>query len=244
MSEENVRKSTIGKLLCVGFILCLSGGGASATKLQDSKPAQGESGGKSTSRIRAIGASILLPGLGHRSSGHNDRAKAFMAAEAAIVIGYFASQVQGYVRKQGYIEYAEMFGGVDNAGAKPDWYYRNLGQYQSSDDYEASIARTARAIHGDDLAAREEYVARNKPAPDEAWEWVSQNDRREFRERRKSSRNAYRRASLFVGAALLNRLVSAVDAARLAGGEKSRSTVFYRPEKDGNGYLCVQWTLD
>jgi hypothetical protein len=141
-----------------------------------------------------------------------------------------ASEVQGYVRKQGYIDFAEELAGVADADGRADWYYRNLGQYRSSDDYVDDIAATARALYGDDLAARDAYVARNRPTAAESWRWRSDSDRREFRERRKASRNAYRRASLFLGAALFDRLLSAVDAARLAGKLPLRSEIEVTPE--------------
>jgi len=196
-------------------------------------------------RLRAVGASLLLPGLGHRAGGHFGRARFFMMAEVAILAGIAVSELQGHARKQGYIDYAEQFAGVAGIDGKPDWYYRNLGQYRSSEDYRDEIQRTARSLYGDDLEARAAYVAENAPAPGEAWEWASDEHRREFRDRRKESRNAFRRASLFLGAALLNRLVSAVDAARLAGRDAGpRASVYYRPEEEGSGYLCLRWAFD
>ncbi len=196
------------------------------------------------SRMHAIGASLLLPGLGQRATGHPHRARAFLAAEAAIVIAFAASEVQGYVGKQSYIEYAERFAGVADASGKPDWYYRNLARYATSDEYVDEIERTARGMFGDDLQAREAYVARNRPVPEDTWVWRSSADRGEYRDRREASRNAYRRASLCLGAAVLNRLVSAVDAARLARHHDDRATLLYRPEFDGLGYVCLQWRID
>lgn len=200
---------------------------------------------KRLSRVRSVGASLLLPGLGQRANGHMGRARAYLTAEAAIWVGVLASEIQGHIRKNRYIDYAESFAGVEDAGDRPDWFYRNLGNYASYDAYRDDIARSARAIYGDDLEAREAYVAENlRGVP--AWEWQSRAHRLEFRERRKDSRNAYRRAGLFIGAALLNRLVSAVDAAWISGRKGPREeadarAVFYLPGEDG-GYVCVRWT--
>ena len=200
--------------------------------------------GRGPSRMKALAASLLLPGLGQRATGHPDRARVFFAAEAAIVIGFVTSETQSYVLKRSYIEYADRFAGVGDIGDKPDWYYRNLGRYASSDEYLDDIARTARAIYGDDLAQREAYIARNAPGPGELWRWRSDADRSEYTDRRRASRSALRRADLLVGAALLNRVVSAVDAVRLTRHRGARSSFFYRPTEDGSGYLCVQWKLD
>jgi hypothetical protein len=196
------------------------------------------------SRLKALGASWLMPGLGHRTIGRDGRARFFMMMEAAVLLGVTVSETQGYVRKRGYVGYAESFAGVTEATGKPDWYYRNLGQYRSSDDYVDDIARTARALYGDDLAAREAYIAQNRPGRGETWRWASDADRREYRERRKASRNAYRRASLFVGGALLNRLLSSLDAARLAGKPKLRASLEWLPDETGDDRLSVVWSLN
>ncbi|MCK4413925.1 MAG: hypothetical protein KAY32_10290 [Candidatus Eisenbacteria sp.] len=202
------------------------------------------------SRVRAIGASLLLPGLGQRANGYHGRARVYWVAEAAIWVGFVASRVQGRVRKEGYIEYAETYAGIADAGGHSDGFYRNLGNHSSSESYRQEVARDARALYGDDLAQREIYIQEIMGGLP-AWEWRSLSAQIEYGDRRKDSRNAYRRASLFLGAALLNRLVSAVDAAWLAvkrgdeaGADRAGGgRLFYQPEEDGAGYLCLQWIL-
>ncbi|MBD3237706.1 MAG: hypothetical protein GF330_13465 [Candidatus Eisenbacteria bacterium] len=196
------------------------------------------------SRLKAIGASLLLPGWGQLLTGHRDRARIYLSAEAAILIGYVAFTVQGAVRKNSYIEYAERFGGLTDADDRPDWYYRNLGEYDSSGDYVDDIERTARAIYGNDLAQRQAYVDANAPRPDEEWAWRSTDDRLEYRARRKASRNSYRSATHTLGVALLNRLISAVDAAISASRSQRDHALYYQPTPDGGGYLCMRWMFD
>lgn len=197
---------------------------------------------RSPSRLKALGASLLLPGLGQRALGRPVRARVFLMVEAALLAGILVNEAQGYVRREGYIEYAEDFGGVAEAGGQPDWYYRNLGSYASSEDYVADIARTARALYGNDLAAREDYIARNRPTPEQSWQWGSDAERLEYRERRKESRNAFRRASLFIGALVFNHVLSAVDAARLAGSPRGGG-LQVRADETGAPYLCLAWSL-
>jgi hypothetical protein len=230
------RTNACGRRVATAVILCLSGALAGSVATADGSPAP-----RRPSRLKAIGASLLLPGLGHRYVGHPGRAKVFFATEAGLLIGYGTGRVQSHVQKQSYIEYAERFAGVENAGGKPDWYYRNVGQYRSSDEYVDDIERAARQVYGDDLAQRDAYVRNNSPREDERWAWQSEAARLEYTERRRASRNALRRANLFLGAAVLNRLVSAIDAARMAGGSERSTALFYRPSDDGPGYLCVRW---
>jgi len=220
----------------LGLLLALAG---SASRADDAG-----AGTPRGSRLKALAASLLLPGLGQRLTGHPTRARVFFAAEGAILIGFVTSEVQGATLKRSYVEYADRFAGVADAEGKPDWFYRNLGRFTSSEEYLDEIAITARGLYGDDLAQREAYIARNAPGPDELWRWRSEADRQEYRDRRQASRNALRHADLFLGAALLNRVLSAVDAVRLARSAEPRHAFFYRPGEDGSGYLCVQWTLD
>jgi hypothetical protein len=208
----------------------------------DASAAESKTGGPS--RLKAIGASLLLPGLGQLVTGHPGRAKAFFVTEGAILITFITLTVQGNVRRDGYIGYAETFAGVSDIDGKPDWYYSNLAEYRHSDDYVDAIQRTARAMFGNDLEKRQEYVEQNRPGSDEVWEWRSEADRQEFRSKRKASRNAFRSANHMLGAALLNRLLSAVDAAILSSRGSDNRTVYYEPQPDGPGYLCVRWALD
>ena len=224
--------------------------------------AEGSSGDRAeaksgVTRLQAMGGSLLLPGLGQILSGHSDRGRIYLMAEASMIMGFVLSEVQGHNRKNDYIEYAEQFAGISDAGGQPDWFYRNLGSYGSYEDYRDDIARTARAIYGDDLAARAAYIEENlRGVP--RWEWPSREQRLEYRDRRESSRSAFRRASFFVGGALLNRLVSVVDAAWLAGrdrrakegadgrasgGEKAPDRALYFQPLEEGGYVCLQWTF-
>jgi hypothetical protein len=198
---------------------------------------------RSISRVKAMGASLLLPGLGQMLAGHPGRARLFMTAEAGILTSYVVFRVQGRVRKERYIEYAELFAGNDDVGGRQDWYYRNLGQYHSSEDYVDEIARSARAMYRDDIQQRDAYVAEHRPGPDEEWEWASEAHRLEYREMRKASRNALRHADLMIGIALLNRVLSAVDAAILMRtGAKNRG-LYASGGADGTGYLGLAWEL-
>ncbi len=201
---------------------------------------------RSISPIKAIGASLILPGWGQMLTGHRDRGKLFMVAEAAIAISFVAFRVQGEVRQNRYVDYAELFASVADADGRPDGYYRNLGRYTSSAEYEDELMREARARFGDDIAQREVYVAERMPAPDQAWEWRSQAHRDSYLEMRKDSRNSFRRSDQALGLALLNRVLSAVDAARSARrGEGSAGRALYvRPGPDGTSYVGLSWPLD
>lgn len=203
-----------------------------------------EPSGGTVSRKKAIGASLLIPGWGQYLTGHHTRAKAFVVAEIAILASYAVFEVQGKVRQNRYIDYAEQFAGIPDASGKEDYYYRNLGVYRNSDDYIESIRQTARALYGDDIEAREAYVQRYSPPASERWAWQSDAQRLDYREQREDSRNSYRLASNMLGVALLNRVVSAVDAALSAGGSSRPQKVYLEAAGDGTQYVGVQVPLN
>ena len=196
------------------------------------------------SRLRAIGASLILPGWGQRLVGHSGRAKAFMMTDLAIVTSYITFQVQARVRRGDYINYAEQFAGVADADGKEDDYYWSLEKYISTDAYLEDVARTARAIYGDDIAAREEYVAANTPGESELWEWESESHREAYRDGRRASRRSFKWAGNMFGAAVVNRILSAVEVALSSGGASSDKVFYVAPAPDGTHYVGLSWILD
>lgn len=165
-------------------------------------------------RLKVLGATLLVPGWGHRMLGQNTRATAFMSAEGAIWIGFGAFRLQGEVRKDRYVEMAELFAGVPEAEGRSDEYYRRLGDYRSAEIYDDEVRRDARARYGDDLAARAAYFERYRVPDDQWWEWDSSAEWRRYRDKRSDSLRSFKRSQYLVGVAVANRLVAAVDAMR------------------------------
>lgn len=210
----------------------------------DGDAASSAEGSRRMSRLRAVGASLILPGWGQRLVGHPRRAKAFMMTDLAIVTGYITFQVQGRVRRGDYVDYAEQFAAVGDADDKEDDYYWNLERYPSTDDYMDDVARTARAIYGDDVAAREEYIAANTPIESEIWEWESEAHREAFRDQRRASRHSFKWAGNMFGAAVINRIISAVEVALTSGGPSSDKVLYVAPGPEGTNYVGLSWILD
>lgn len=177
------------------------------------------------SRAKAILYSLVLPGAGHWYMGRTTRAQIFGAAELGVWSTFAALRVQGHLRKQDYIEMAEVLAGVGDAHDRPDDYYRSLSFYQSSDEYnEIEVKAYARYLYPDDRAARDRYIRENLITGDAAWNWSSEEWWRSYRVRRSDSQLAYRRSRQVLAVALLNRLVAAVDAARLSTREPKASS--------------------
>ena len=169
------------------------------------------------SKAKALLLSVGLPGAGQYYSGRTTRAKVFFLAEAAIWTSFVVFEVQGHLRKDNYIEFAELTAGV-NAEGKPDDFYRALGQYMRSDpgpaSYNEDVRREARQLYPNDKQAQEQYLQENGYFGADAWEWQSAEDQAHYKSLRKKSQFSYEKAKYMLGLAVANRLLAAMDAAR------------------------------
>ena len=163
---------------------------------------------------KAAGASFLLPGLGQTYAGRNTRAAVFFATEAAIWTLFTVYRVQGDIRQDRYIEFAGVHAGAPS-GESSD-YYEHIGFWSSLEQWQDIVRRDARTLYPDDPAAQADYFEHNKLYDQsEAWVWSDDETRTRYRVLRSHSEGAYHNARLAVGAALLNRFVSVIDAVAL-----------------------------
>lgn len=148
--------------------------------------------------------SILLPGAGQYYCGQRKTARYFFAAEAASWLGYIAFRTYGGWKKDDYIQY-----GLEHAGAqledKDDEFIDYVSFYDNIDQYN----EYGRAIDRD-----RPYFAKTAA---HYWSWDSDDKKNAFRDLKNRSREAYRRSDFMIGAMILNRIVSAIHAVRIAG---------------------------
>jgi len=162
------------------------------------------------SKSKAILYSLLLPGLGHYYVGDKTGARAFLAVEAATWTSFIVFEAQGYLRRGGYEDYAQVFAGI-SGGDHSDDYYGLIAEYNSWTEYEGAVKNEGRfALYPEaDAATLEEYFAHNRVSDYEPWVWKSADVRRDFRSLRSSSKESYRRALYAVAVAVANRAASA-----------------------------------
>ena len=164
---------------------------------------------------KALLLSLLLPGLGEFSLGAKGRATGFFVAEGLIWTHYAWFQVAGAKRRDNYIEQAQAHAGVGVSEASDD-YWKSVGQYMTSqgtgpDAYEETLRREARDTYPDDPAAQDAFVAERLPTGNEAWSWSSTDARDSYKDTRESSRRAYDKSKYSFAAAIVNRILSAID---------------------------------
>ena len=159
------------------------------------------SGGKSI--FKAALFSSLVPGAGQYYLGKRRTARYFFAAEALTWLGYLSFRTYGNWRQDDYIAYAATYANADLAG-KSDDHLTWVGFYGSIREFN-SFGR-----------AWDPERAYLEDTPENHWEWQSDDDRQTYRDLRNRSLEAYRRSDFMIGVAILDRVVSVIDAVRSA----------------------------
>jgi hypothetical protein len=170
----------------------------------------GDTRGAPKSKAKAVFYSLLLPGWGHYYVGDKTGAAAFLSVEAATWASFVVLETQGYLRRDGYEDYAQVFAGI-SGGDHSDDYYGLIAEYDSWLEYEEAVKSEGRLVlYPDaDAAALEEYFVENRVSDFEPWEWKSADDRRDFRGLRSSSKRSFRWGLYAVAVAAANRAASA-----------------------------------
>lgn len=167
------------------------------------------------SRGKALLLSLAIPGAGELSLGAKGRATGFFIAEGLIWTHFAWYTVAGNLRKDDYIEQAQLNAGVGIDSAD-DEYWRLVGAYEQSsgsgaEAYEEQLRREARDLYPTDPAAQDAWVSERLPSGDRAWTWTDPVLRQSYRDTRERSRRAFDRAKYSFAAAILNRIVSVID---------------------------------
>jgi hypothetical protein len=166
----------------------------------------------------AVLRSVALPGWGQRYLGHDGRGNLFLGIEAATWAGVAVSYVEGTFSRDDYELLAVEEAGIDASGLDGD-VLEDMGDFGSSDEFNDYVRRLARYYYPDDPVAQQSYYDSHSYSEDMAWSWSSDGAREDFSSALRDSRQWFRR-SLYIGMfAIVNRAVSAIDAALLAGDE-------------------------
>ena len=177
--------------------------------------------------FKAAMYSALVPGGGQYYVGHKRTAYYFFAAEALTWIGYFSFRTYGDWRKDDMIRFAAI-----NANAqldnKSDDYIDLVGFYDDIRDYNS---------FGRAFDPERAYLP---DIPEYHWEWQSDDDQRTFRDLKNASRESYRRADFMIGVAIVDRIISIIDAVRAA----SRSQRVISTGFSDDGRKSLDFSLD
>ena len=150
--------------------------------------------------VLAVAYSLLLPGMGELYGGNYSSGKYFTIADGIFWGTYIGMNQYSNWQKDRYRSFAASNGGVNTAG-KDDGYFTNIGIYTDINEY------------NDDMARNGDF---NKMYNTELdyWKWTG-SDRITYRTMWTAGEQAHNNLRFVVGALILNRVVSAINAARI-----------------------------
>jgi hypothetical protein len=237
-------------------VASLSAADSSATGTPPAETAPAPAPRRTVNPRKALMLSLLLPGAGETYSGHKGRATGFFVSEGAIWANFVAWEIAGHLRRNNYIEQAQLNAGI-GTNSESDDFWRLVGTYTRSsgsgpDSYEDALRRDARNEFPSDPAAQDAWVAQRLPTGSRAWNWTSAALQESYRETRQNSTRAFSRAKFSFALAILNRIASAIDTQMLHRGDtKDQQSSIDRSElrlltdmtADGGGRVLLRRTF-
>lgn len=188
----------------------------------------------------AMVRSIVLPGWGQTHLGHKTRGAVFMGVEAATWLGAGFSYIQATWERDNFRMLALQKAGIDVA-RRSRGFQNDVGNFMSSEDFNSYIRQLARYYYPDDPAAQHEYYQNNSVPDSDGWNWSGEADRLLYRDALRESREWYRRTAYIAMFAVVNRVVSGIDAALLDPARPGIYTDMVFPE--AADYSSVLFTV-
>jgi hypothetical protein len=145
--------------------------------------------------------SLLLPGMGELYAGSYSSGKYFTAAEGALWGIFIGMDTYSNWLTNNYKAYAATTAGVNNAN-KSSGYYTTIANYESITEY------------NNDMSLEGNFGSMMNPQT-AYWNWPSTTARENYRSLWVESQNETNDLNFVVGALILNRVISAINAVRL-----------------------------
>jgi hypothetical protein len=155
----------------------------------------------------AIIYSLLLPGMGELYAENYNSGKYFTIAEGALWATFIGMNVYGNWQENRYKTYAQTYAGINPEGKDED-FYATIGLYTSIESYNNEKALERRY---DAMLSEQKFF----------WKWNSTEQRKTYRSMWTSSEQTFNDVRFVVGAMLVNRLISAINAVRLVSSFNS-----------------------
>jgi len=191
----------------------------------------------SPERAQTILRSLTVPGCGQATMGHTTAATVFAVAEIGIWVSYLSFSVQEHMRTDAFERTALVQGGINLRG-RDEEFKRIVGSYISSDEYNQLVVyRDAANLFYDqqghlvDPTGYQNYVAEHSLKGLDTWSWPSDEALLRYRGQRKDAQRAALRSNTALGLAIVNRLISAIHAARIGPAHTSRSFELSFPDE-------------
>jgi len=152
--------------------------------------------------------SLLLPGMGELYADSYGTGKYFTIADGILWGTLIGMSAYSNWQEDSYKSYAATRAGVINENKDED-YYANIGDYTSVYTY-------------NDQKALERNFDEMYDEETNFWKWSSTEERRSYRDMWNSSETASNNIRFVVGGLILNRVISAINAARSVSAYNKR----------------------
>jgi len=187
-------------------------------------------GADAGSRRGAMLRSALLPGWGQMKLGHSTRGIVFMSLDVLTWTGVGLSYLEGTFDRDDYTWLAASEAGISVSGRSND-FLDDISDFASSSEYNDYIHRLARYYYPDDPDAQRGYYDSHARYGDDGWIWSSESARNQFADRLRESKEWFRRSMYIAAFALVNRVVSVIDASLLDENHPGVYTALAFPER-------------
>ncbi len=147
--------------------------------------------------------SLVIPGLGEAYVGRTGYTKVFLSIEAVGWGLYAANEIQASSRREDYRNFAAQHAGVIQSG-KEDQYWIDIGKYDNIFDFNEQRRR--------DRDVNAIYTENST----NYWKWDDESNRLSYDGRRINATEIQERRTFIIGGIILNHLVSAINALRVA----------------------------
>jgi len=147
--------------------------------------------------------SLVLPGMGELYADGFSSGKYFLIADGVLWLTLLAFELHGNALRDDARAYSVAAAGVNPAG-KDDQFFVDVGNFMNTDDYNQKKLRDRNPSRLYDATAG--Y----------AWNWTTEADRMTYRDQRVTSENMYNNKKFVIAALVVNRVASAINAARAA----------------------------
>ncbi|MCL2689352.1 MAG: hypothetical protein FWE57_05845 [Chitinispirillia bacterium] len=148
---------------------------------------------------KAMGASLVLPGMGHYYVDKPKNAYVYLVIDFASLFGAAAFYSFASQREKDARSFASAAAGIERAPKKDDAYWRYVGAFMDADSYNNAVEIS----RGDES---DMYLK-----PETWWRWGDESQQDEYNNIRQKARNFRVASSFFIGALVANRIVSTVD---------------------------------
>jgi hypothetical protein len=174
----------------------------------------GSTGSLGAERAQVLLRSLTVPGWGQATMGLKTSAWVFGLTELGIWTTFAAFRIQEQMRTDSYELTARLQAGI-NLHGRDEEFRRIVGSYISSDEYNQLVVyRDAANLYYDNPAAYNAYIAEHELKGSDVWAWSDVDGLLRYRGQRKDAQRAEIRSNTCLAAAVVNRLLSAVHAAR------------------------------